>query len=77
MKIVFSRHAKRRKKLYRIPEGTIRTVIQSRSREFAQGIHEIVEDVIGFEYPLKMVISMEEDVIIVVTVYPLKKGKRK
>lgn len=42
-----------------------------------QGEHVIVKDVHGFKYPLKIVISVEEDLITVVTKYPLKKGRKK
>ncbi len=42
-----------------------------------QGEHEIIKDVPGFEYPLKIVVSVEEDLITVVTNYPLKKGRKK
>jgi hypothetical protein len=40
------------------------------------GEHEIIQD-IGQKYPLKIVVSVERDVITVITSYPLKKGRRK
>jgi hypothetical protein len=42
-----------------------------------QGEHEIIKDVPGFKYPLKIVVSVEEDLITVITNYPLKKGRKK
>ena len=60
--IKFSRHAKRRAKLYNISDSTV-TGILTRMK-LGQGKHEIIKDVPGFKYPLKIVAS----------VYPLKKG---
>ena len=39
-----------------------------------QGILEFIEDVEGLKYPLKIVVSVEDDIITVVTSYPLKRG---
>jgi len=41
------------------------------------GEHEIIKNVTGFKYPLKIIVSVEEDLINVVTNYPLKKGRKK
>jgi len=35
-----------------------------------------VEDVKGFKYPLKGVVAVENDIITIVTSYPLKKGRK-
>jgi hypothetical protein len=75
MEIKFSRHAKRRAKLYGISE-TIMTDILT-NMNLHQGEHEIIKNVSGFKYPLKIVVSVEKDVITVVTNYPLKKGRKK
>ncbi|MBF0117839.1 MAG: hypothetical protein HQK79_03330 [Desulfobacterales bacterium] len=72
MKIKFSRHAQRRAKLYKIPEATILKILDG--TEWNQGNQEIIENVDGFNYPLKIVISVEDDVITVISCYPLKKG---
>ena len=74
MEIKFSRHAKRRAKLYKIPESTIIKVLEG--KEFKQKEQEIIESVEGFKYPLKIVVSAENDIITVVTNYPLKKGRK-
>ncbi|MDP3030063.1 MAG: DUF4258 domain-containing protein [Deltaproteobacteria bacterium] len=75
MKIKFSRHAKRRAKLYEISETTIKDILTNMNLH--QGEHEIIKDVPGFKYPLKIVVSVEEDLITVITNYPLKKGRKK
>ena len=71
--IIFSRHAKRRAKLYDIPEATIENIL--RRHEFSEGEHEIISDVPGFEYPIKIVVRVENGIVIVITNYPLKRGK--
>ncbi|MBT8421444.1 MAG: hypothetical protein KJO08_11380 [Gammaproteobacteria bacterium] len=39
----------------------------------AEGKHAIVREIEGFEYPLKIVAMVEDNVITVITNYPLKK----
>jgi hypothetical protein len=75
MKIKFSRHAKRRAKLYNISESIILRVLGNKDLSH-QGMNEIVENVEGFKYPLKIVVAVEDDVITIVTNYPLKKGRK-
>ncbi|MCX5637401.1 MAG: hypothetical protein NTX52_06880 [Planctomycetota bacterium] len=75
MKIKFSRHAKRRAKLYNISESIILRVFGNKDLSH-QGMSEIVENVEGFKYPLKIVVAVEDDVITIVTNYPLKKGRK-
>ena len=75
MKIKFSRHAKRRAKLYGISETIITDILTNMNLH--QGEHEIIKNVSGFKCPLKVVVSVEEDLITVVTNYPLKKGRKK
>ena len=74
MNIKFSRHAKRRANLYKIPESTIINILTN--MRLSQGKYEIIKKVAGFEYPLKIVISVENDIITVITNYPLKKGRK-
>lgn len=75
MGIRFSRHAKRRAKLYGISETTIMDILTNMNLH--QGEHEIIKHVAGFKYALKIVVSVEEDLITVITSYPLKKGRKK
>jgi len=72
MEIRFSRHAKRRADLYKIPQSTILTILKD--KELPTGTHEIIQRVEGFMYPLKLVVTVQDDIITVITNYPLKKG---
>lgn len=75
MEIKFSRHAKRRARLYNIPESAISSVLTSMN--LLHGEHEIVKNLTGFQYPVKIVVSVEGDNVTVITNYPLKKGRKK
>ncbi len=75
MKIKFSRHATRRAKLYKIPESTIRDILNT--LDLSRGKKEIIKDIEGFGYPLKVVVDIEGDIITVITNYPLKKKVQK
>jgi hypothetical protein len=74
MKIKFSRHAKRRASLYKIPESVISIILTDMN--LRQGEHEIIQDVAGFQYPLKIVVSVAGETATVITNYPLKKGRK-
>ena len=74
MIIKFSRHARRRAKLYNIEESTVQEILSDVT--FTDGEHEVIRDVTGFRYPIKIIISVENDVITVITNYPLKKGRK-
>lgn len=74
-KIIFSRHAKRRARLYDISESTVAAILKN--MKLGQGDHEIVKEVPGFKYPLKISVSVEADALTVITTYPLKKGRKK
>jgi hypothetical protein len=69
--IKLSRHAKRRAKLYNIPESTIIDIVEHANLTVGEQI--IIKD-IGLKFPLKIVISVEEFTATVLTAYPLKKG---
>ncbi|MBN1901023.1 DUF4258 domain-containing protein [Candidatus Sumerlaeota bacterium] len=75
MKIKLSRHAKRRCELYNIDESKILKILES--NKFNKEAGEILENVEGLKYPLKIVFSEENDLITVITAYPLKKGKQR
>ena len=76
MIINFSRHAKRRAKLYNIPESSIEKILMS--LDLQDGEHDIIRDIPGFKYPIKIVVSVEEEsnIMTVITNYPLKKGRK-
>jgi len=40
-----------------------------------EGEHEIMRDIAGFKYPIKIVVSVENDIMTVITNYPLKKER--
>ncbi len=73
MKIHFSRHARRRMKLYKIPADGVTGAIEDSDR--AQGHHEVVQPFTGFALPIKIVYEVEGETITVVTAYPLKRGR--
>ena len=75
MIINFSRHAKRRAKLYNIPEFTIEEILMD--LDLQDGEHELIRDIPGFKYPIKIVVyvEVEIDIMTVITNYPLKKGR--
>lgn len=75
MEIKFSRHAKRRAKLYEIPEKTIIDILNK--TKFKSGEHEIIRPVPEMKYPLKIVVSVKGNLITIITNYPLKKGRPK
>ena len=75
MRIKFSRHAKRRAKLYNISESIITNILTNMNLQ--QGKHKIIRDVAGFKHPLKIVVSVKSDIITIITNYPLKRGRRK
>jgi len=75
VKIKLSRHARRRAKLYKIPEDTIFRILEN--MELLQGKHEIMREVEGFKYPLKIVVDIKSDIVTVITNYPLRKGRQK
>ena len=79
--IQFSRHVKRRMKLYGISEEAISSIIELHHRElgFADGNYEVIakESITKYGYPVKVVFSQEKGKITVITAYPLKRGLTK
>ena len=73
MKVKFSRHAKRRAKLYGIPESTIEKILSD--SELTDGEHKLIRDIAGFKYPIKIVVSVKSSIMTVITDYLLKKGR--
>lgn len=75
MIVKFSRHAKRRAKLFKIPESMVEQILGG--SDLSDGEHEIIRNVSGFKYPIKIVVAVENDIVTVITNYPLKKGREK
>ncbi len=71
--VKFSRHAKRRAKLYKIPESTIEKIIMD--SDLTDGENKLIRNIFGLNYPIKVVVSVENDIATVITNYPLKKGR--
>ena len=67
--------------LYSISEATILAIIKNQTGvlDLKEGRHEVVakEIVTKHGYPIKVVFSLEEKEIIIITAYPLKRGLRK
>ncbi|MDZ7724259.1 MAG: hypothetical protein U5R06_16000 [candidate division KSB1 bacterium] len=72
MRIHFSRHAKRRAKLYKIHQSKIELLLSD--LKLTEGENIVIKELAGFEYPIKIVLSVEKDDATIITVYPLKKG---
>ena len=72
MIVKFSRHAKRRAKLYKIAESMVKKILED--SDLSDGEHEVIRNVSGFKYPIKIVVLVENDIVTVITNYPLKKG---
>jgi hypothetical protein len=75
MRIKFSRHAKRRARLYGVSESIIADILTNTNLH--QGEQEIIRNVEGFKFPLKIVVFVKEDLATVITNYPLKKGRKR
>ena len=73
MKIKFSRHAKRRASLYKLSLLAIENILKKKN--LLPGKHEIIQEVPNQKFPVKIVVSVEDDTIIVITNYPLKKRR--
>jgi hypothetical protein len=73
MVVKFSRHAKRRAKLYEIPESAIEKILADSG--LSDGEHELIREVSGFKYPIKIVVSVKSNIMTVISNYPLKKGR--
>ncbi len=75
MIVKFSRHARRRAKLYNISESMVEIILEG--LDLSDGEHEIIRNISGFKYPIKIVFAVENDIVTVITNYPLKKGRGK
>lgn len=72
LRIRFSRHARRRMKLYNILEETVTAMVQEADRE--SGRHKVVKEASGFSLPLKVVFDVETaENAIVITAYPVRR----
>lgn len=72
LRIQFSRHARRRAKLYDILEQDIINVMQEKAID--QDRVEIIVDLDKYSHVIKVIASRKGEDIIIITCYPLKKG---
>jgi len=80
MKIEFSRHAKRRMKLYNVAEADVMDVIQgSKGIKDAAGRLQVVDSLmrVKYHFPLKVVYFQKDEKIVVITAYPVRKERRR
>lgn len=73
MDVKLSRHARRRAKLYKIPEAVVVQIF--RGQTLAEGQHEFVRELAGLRHPVKVIVVIKNDLCTVVTNYPLKRGR--
>ena len=76
--IKFSRHAERRMKLYHITKNDVKFIVDQGKRKISHGQKtSIIHDIKGkFKYPIKVVGINKEAYFLVITAYPLKRGKK-
>ena len=77
--IKFSKHAKRRMKLYGISEKDVLNVLKNGRKEIAEDrkiffYHNIDGK---FKYPVKVITAQSDNVLVIVSAYPLKKRRKK
>jgi len=80
MKIEFSRHAKRRMKLYNVAEADVMRVIQGhKGMRDAAGRHQVVDSLMRAKYhfPLKVVYLQTDEKIVVIAAYLVRKERRR
>ena len=78
IEIEFSRHSKRRMKLYDIDENDIINAINDYffKNKLLYGMHDILNESLSakYIYPVKIIFSVENEKIIVISVFPFKRG---
>jgi len=77
--IKFSRHAKRRMKLYGISKEDVLNVLRNGRKETSEDgkrffLHDINEK---FKYPIKVITAQSDKMLVIVSAYPLKKRRKK
>ena len=46
------------------------------SLRLEDGEHEIIKDILGFKFPIKVFAVVKEGIVTAITNYPLKKGRK-
>ena len=74
MNIIYTRHSKQRMKLYNISEETVMSIIESgKSNEIHDGKIIYIDSVKNFPYPIKIISKIENDLLVIISCYPLKR----
>ncbi len=80
MEIKFSRHAKRRMQRYKVEEDDVIMTLKSyvADKQLISGKQEVINKKMSgkYGYPLKVIFSKENDKIVVITAYPLRKKRK-
>ncbi|MDP6631692.1 MAG: DUF4258 domain-containing protein [Kiritimatiellia bacterium] len=71
--ILFSRHAKRRMRLYKISQDDVAGMLPSTD---TLGRQAITRRLTEHKYPIKVVYEVQNESTVVITAYPVKKGKQ-
>lgn len=58
--------------LYHITEATVKNILRDVKGNY--GKQEIIKEVTGHKYPIKIVFDIQRDFITIITVYQLKRG---
>ena len=74
MNVKFSRHAKRRAKLYKLSLPYIEKLLSNRI--WKEGRNELIVNLPEVELPVEIVFDVETNQILVITNYPWKRLKR-
>ena len=72
----YTRHAKRRQRLYRLDDGDIKAAILEPDRRYREGGLDVAEKYFKGKYrdmPIKVVYASERNFLEIVSCYPLKK----
>lgn len=76
MNVIFTRHAKRRMKLYNISKSDVINVLKSlKSYELNFAKNEVIATVNKFVYPIKVIFEKKKEGYVIITAYPLKRGR--
>jgi len=72
--IKFTRHSKKRMKLYNITEDVVKRIVDTyEAQETDDGKIIYIGPVNSFAYPIKIICKVANDEIIVISCYPLKR----
>jgi len=74
MKFKFSRHAKRRMKLYNISQEEVKLVLEKGKQTKLDEKTEYLYKISKVKYPIKVITENMNNYTYIITAYPLKRG---